>query len=486
MRNARFGVFALLAIGLVAACPSSSLGQDGASEAEKAAAEAVAARERAVKAAEEALVAEQKAQRAKRRELERDLSAQEDALDAARAAGDKAATAAAEAEIRVISGKLAALYGFGGRAARKPVAPRAPFRPDEGLPADAARPGATDSVPSALDWLARHQSPGGSWDCDGFEAQCADGKCPGPGGPLFDPGVSALATLAFLGSGETHLTPRHGPVVRNALKYLKGIQDAEGCFGPRTSNHFTYNHAMAALAMAEAYGLTNSPLFRESAQKGADFAQMCRNPYLAWRYGVKPQDNDTSVTGWMVMALKSARVAGLDVDDAAFEGALAWLEKVTEPEYGRAGYTARGNGPARPQELMDAFPSDRSESMTAEAAVTRFHCGQTTGDAILRKGIDLVGRTPPAWDRDAGTIDFYYWYFGTLATFQAGGDDWKRWSGALDTALRPHQRGADSGCARGSWDPVDPWGAEGGRVYSTAVNALSLEVCDRYAKVEGR
>jgi hypothetical protein len=312
-----------------------------------------------------------------------------------------------------------------------------------------------------------------------------EGKCPGSGGPLFDPGLSGLATLAFLGAGETHQSAKHGDPVRNALKYLKGIQDAEGCFGPRTSNHFTYNHAMASLAMSEAFALTQSPLFRDSAQKGADFIQQCRNPYLAWRYGVRPQDNDTSVTGWMVAALRSAKTAGLAVDDACFDGALAWLDKVTEPEHGRAGDTARGNGPSRPQELMGAFPADRSESLTAEAVLTRFHCGQGAENEMLRKGLELCLRTPPSWDVQGGSIDFYYWYFGSLANFKAGGDYWRRWSAGLKDSVVAYQRGADSGCARGSWDPVDPWGAEGGRVYGTAVNTLTLEVYYRYAKVAG-
>jgi len=98
--------------------------------------------------------------------------------------------------------------------------------------------------------------------------------------------------------------------------------------------------------------------------------------------------------------------------------------------------------------------------------------------------IDLIGRTPPVWS-DEGGIDFYYWYFGTAACFQAGGDAWRRWNDAVGAALLPHQRGEESGCARGSWDPVDPWGPEGGRVYSTSVGALCMEMKARYDRVFG-
>jgi hypothetical protein len=365
--------------------------------------------------------------------------------------------------------------GVGGNASGgPPFGQRRPTLKD-GIPKPT-----TTATTSGLDWLVRHQSPSGCWDCDGFEANCRSGKCGGPGGPLFDPGVSGLSMLAFLGHGDTHKSGDYKVTVRQGIKYLKGIQDAEGCFGPRTSNHFTYNHAIAALAMAEAYGMTQSVVLKASAQNGINFIHQCQNPYLAWRYGVRPQDNDTSVTGWMVMALKSAALAGLEVDPAALDGARAWMDKVTEPEYGRAGYTARGNGPARPQELMDRFPADKSESLTAVAILTRIFCGAKPGDEMVAKGAELCSRSLPVWDEAAGTVDFYYWYYGTLAMFQVGGEKWKRWNDAMTTSIVAHQRMDPTDDRRGSWDPVDPWSAEGGRVYSTAVNTLNLEVYYRY------
>ncbi|MHC4822014.1 MAG: prenyltransferase/squalene oxidase repeat-containing protein [Planctomycetota bacterium] len=339
---------------------------------------------------------------------------------------------------------------------------------------------ATDA---GLEWLSNHQAPHGAWDCDGFQARCKKNICGGHGKSLYDVGVSGLSLLAFLGAGETHRAGSYKHVVRNGLKYLKGSQDAEGCFGARTSNHFTYNHGIAALAMAEAYGMTMSPLFKSSAQNGINFVTKCQNPYLAWRYGVKPQDNDTSVTGWMVMALKSGKMAGLDVDPDSFEGAVRWLDKVTEPEYGRAGYTARGNGPARPQELMDKFPTDKSESLTAVAVLSRIFCGADEKDEYVRKGADLMLRSLPVWDEASGSIDHYYWYYGTLAMFQVGGKHWEAWKTAMEPSILENQHLKQGDDRYGSWDPVGPWGPDGGRVYSTAVNVLNLEVYYRYERV---
>jgi len=340
------------------------------------------------------------------------------------------------------------------------------------------------AVDLGLEWLKNHQDPDGYWDCDGFMEQCLGNQCGGPGNALYDPGVSGLALLAFLGAGETHKHGRYKKTVRKGLKYLKQVQDPEGCFGPRTTNHFTYNHAIGALAMAEAYALTASPLFKQSAQQAIDFIHKAQNPYLAWRYGVRPQDNDSSVTGWMIMAVKSAKAAGLRVDQACFDGTLAWIEKATEPEYGRVGYTSRGTGPARPQSLMDKFPADKSESLTAVGILARIFIGEDPRQSeIIQKGTDLCLKALPVWDETSGSIDMYYWYYGTLALFQVGGDAWKSWNTAMKSEIIDHQH--KENCEKGSWDPVGPWGSEGGRVYSTAVCVMCMEVYYRYGQVFG-
>ena len=87
------------------------------------------------------------------------------------------------------------------------------------------------------------------------------------------------------------------------------------------------------------------------------------------------------------------------------------------------------------------------------------------------------------WDEAKGSIDMYYWYYGTLAMFQMGGEHWERWNKNLKNVVIDNQ--IKEGCTEGSWDPKDPWGDEGGRVYSTALMTLCLEVYYRYPKVFG-
>lgn len=347
------------------------------------------------------------------------------------------------------------------------------------------------AVDLALEWLKNHQSPDGRWDADGFDAQCKLNKCSGPGESVYDPGLSGLALLCFLGAGETHQSGSYKETVKEGLKYLKNIQDTEGCFGPRTSQHFQYNHMCASLAMTEAYGLTQSVLFKDSAQRGINFIHQSQNPYLAWRYGVRDGDNDSSVTGWAVMALKSGIMAELEVDKGAFVGALAFIDKMTEPEFGKVGYQQRGGPPARTTAMQDRFPAQESEALTAVGVLTRIFChasGDTDAikkDEFIVKGSELMLKKLPKWDTDAGTIDFYYWYYGSLAMFQVGDTYWKKWNEAMQKAIIEHQRTEEGRDEKGSWDPEDPWSPEGGRVYSTALNCLCMEVYYRYGRVIG-
>ena len=361
-----------------------------------------------------------------------------------------------------------------------------------------------EAVLGGLRWLAAHQSEDGSWEAAGFDKWCDAKPNPGvkpdgAGKAMYDPGVTGLALCAFLGAGYSNRGAHEfAKVVRKGLQYLKQVQDPEGCFGHRTTPHYVYNHAFASLAMLEAFGMTQSPVFKGSAQAALNFIALARNPYFVWRYGVKPGDNDMSVTGAMAMVIKSARLINeharkrgadqpLVIDEESFDGVRAWIDKMTDPDYGRAGYISRGQGPARPQELVDRFPPDRSESMTAVAVLLRIFSGENPSHSdVIQKGVSLMQRLPPSWNMNDGSIDMYYWYYASLALYQVGGDAWATWERALDQAVLKSQRQDGSHCSfKGSWDPVDPWGPDGGRVYSTALMTLCAEVTNRYDRAFG-
>ncbi len=361
-----------------------------------------------------------------------------------------------------------------------------------------------DAVMDALLWLKAHQSPDGRWEAEGFDRWCDDkpnaGERPtGRGKSMYDVGATGLALCAYLGAGYTH-RGKHPfrKTVSRGLRYLKNVQDPEGCFGARAGPNYIYNHATASLAMVEAYGMTTSPILKTSAQRCLEFIGLSRNPYFAWRYGVKPGDNDSSVTGWMMMALKSAKLvneyeqekgrpASLSVDDGAFDGIRSWLDKMTDPDYGRVGYITRGSGPARPKALVDRFPGEKSESMTAVGLLARLFMGEDPRKSqVMQKHANLLRNLPPTWNTADGSIDMYYWYYGALAMFQMGGKDWKVWKKGLEKAVVDTQRKDTDYCLyKGSWDPVGPWGPDGGRVYSSAMLARCFQLVHRSDRVPG-
>ncbi len=344
------------------------------------------------------------------------------------------------------------------------------------------------AVAWGLDWLKRHQDPRGFWSCAGFSNLCESNKCDGGGDNAHDVGVTGLALLAFLGSGNTADSGKYKAVVRRGLRYLLGVQDGEtGCFGEIGSHEtFLYDHALATLAITEGYGLSKWPILKEPAQKGIDFIHATRNPYKAWRYAYPPDgNNDTSVTGWMVMCLKSAEDFGLKIDKAALDGAKLFLDEMTSDDSCRTGYISKGGWSAREPGMNERWPEQKTEAMTAVAMLCRIFLGEEPETSpALRGGADLLRKQLPRWDEEEGTIDFYYWYYGSYSMFQMGGADWNKWQAKMLDAVVERQR--EDGDEKGSWDPqFDPWGHRGGRVYSTAIMTLCLEVYYRYDRVLG-
>ena len=103
----------------------------------------------------------------------------------------------------------------------------------------------------------------------------------------------------------------------------------------------------------------------------------------------------------------------------------------------------------------------------------------------MARPAEVLAAKPPQWRKDHkwSWVDHYYWYYGTHAMYQVGGGPWDQWSRAIQDAVIPKQR-AD-GNFKGSWDPDDAWGMDGGRVYSTAILVLTLEAYYRYSRIRG-
>jgi hypothetical protein len=83
----------------------------------------------------------------------------------------------------------------------------------------------------------------------------------------------------------------------------------------------------------------------------------------------------------------------------------------------------------------------------------------------------------------ANRVDFYYDYYATLALYQHQGPIWREWNENLKEVYVTLQK--ISGDQKGSWDPKGPHMNTGGRVISTGLAVLSLEVYYRLLPMYG-
>lgn len=345
------------------------------------------------------------------------------------------------------------------------------LRVGEGRALAARQMGATQeseaAVEAALQWLAANQSEDGRWDADMHGAGREDkvlGHDRGGAGAKADTAVTALALLAFLGAGHTHLEGAYRTNVQHGLEFLMRTQRPDGDLsGDAEFFARMYCHGMASLAMSEALALTGDRRLRPFVERGVAFSLACQHPTNGgWRYQ-KGDLGDMSQFGWQVMALKSAELAGISIPRTTREGMQRFLRSATSGIHGGLASYRSGERASR--------------TMTAEALACRYFLDGPPGPNLRREAVGFVMEEPP----HDGLANYYYWYYATLALFQAQDENWHSWNTALQHQLLSRQH--HDGAAAGSWDPNSLWGGYGGRVYTTATACLCLEVYYRYLPI---
>ncbi len=348
--------------------------------------------------------------------------------------------------------------------------------------------GTERAVEMGLDYLARHQFPDGHWSLHELP-EGVEYDDPGLGMSKSDTAATGLALLSYLGTNYTHREGKYRTVVDRGIGWLVHNQEDNGDLFTKnggTKAVLFYSHGIATIALCEAYGMTRDPDLREPARKAIDFLIKSQHPaHGGWRYHVDGQgrstETDTSVTGWQLMALKSAQMAGLDVPEESFARIGDWLDlaeaktddgRYVYHPYARDSATRVGNHGGQP-----------SKAMTAEAMLMRMYLGGGRNDAKLIEGADYLKDNLPAIGTSTRSLrDCYYWYYATQAMFQMQGDYWTAWNDRLRPMFESSQE--QTGSMAGSWHPNAPvrdaWGHAGGRHYVTAMHLLMLEVYYRH------
>ncbi len=323
------------------------------------------------------------------------------------------------------------------------------------------------AVLAGLQWLARNQvktgRQSGSWSLSGPYRDGVPDDMDNP------PAATAMALLAFQGAGITHKKGKFKQNVIRAWDWLLKEQDSDGnFFHEGAMNHRFYTQAMATIAICELYGMTKDEKYRKPAELAVGYCLNSQSSLGGWRYS--PQaDSDVSVTGWVVMALQSARMAGLDVPEDHFRRIERYLDKVQRSDGSRYPYQ-------RGMEIRLA--------MTAEALLIRQYLGWPRDHPALIDGVEWITSPGNLVNYERGR-DVYYWYYATQVAHHMEGEYWKRWNNVMRQVL-PEQQ-VKHGRERGSWDPKRPthdqWAPHGGRLYVTCLSIYMLEVYYRHLPI---
>jgi hypothetical protein len=312
--------------------------------------------------------------------------------------------------------------------------------------------------------MSRHQDEDGSWSLAGFH-RAGDCNCDGRGTVGHKSPGTALAMLPFLGAGQTHLAGKYRGNVARGLRWMLDNQKDDGDLrAGANGQEGMYTHGQATIVLCEAFAMTGDEQLREPAQKAIDFIVRAQYNDGGWRYtpGPKSQRGDMSVVGWQLMALQSARAAGLAVPDETLGMADLFLDKC-ETRGGLYGYQPK-NAP--------------KPAMTAEALLCRMYLGWTKEQPGLLQGIEYLSEDHPP---SSGEPNIYYWYYGTQTMHHFGGKEWQRWNLKMRDILCDTQR--TDGHAAGSWDPRGEHSSQGGRLYMTSLAVCSLEVYYRHLPI---
>ena len=254
------------------------------------------------------------------------------------------------------------------------------------------------AVRRGLEWLARNQRADGSWSLLGPYDD---------GAPKYyecEAAATAMALLAFQGDGNTHIDGKYQKNVAKAWNWLLKQQDAAGCFFQTGGVNFRfYTQGQCTIAICELYGMTKDTKFKPPAQLAVNYCLRSQSPEGGWRYSPNI-DNDVSVTGWILMALQSAKMAGLSVPDEKLQNIGKFLDSVAVQGGSRYPYQKDG---------------DIRRSITAEALLMREYLGWKRTDQRLVDGVNWI-TSPENLIDFKNNRDVYYWYYASQAARHFG------------------------------------------------------------------
>ena len=271
-------------------------------------------------------------------------------------------------------------------------------------------------------------------------------------------GITALCALAFMADGHLPDRGKYGLEVRRALEFVLDNATETGMLAAETSHGPMYGHGFATLFLGEIYGMNPSDeRVRDALGRAIQLIINSQNDEGGWRYNPVPYDADISVTICEIMALRSARNAGIKIPRTTIDKAVEYVRKCQNSDGGFR-YMAQSGGSAWPR--------------TAAGVASLFYAGIYEDEAI-EKGLDFLQRTAMPGGGGPGHAHFFYGhYYAVQAMYLAGGEWWERWWPAIRDELIRRQS------SDGSWHDHQI-----GQSYATAMAMIVLQMPKRYLPI---
>jgi hypothetical protein len=305
-------------------------------------------------------------------------------------------------------------------------------------------PELVESVSRGLDYLRSLQNEDGSFGRGRYSRHVA---------------IASLAGIAFLADGHVPGRGEYGEVVSRALQFVLSNSTETGLLAAENSHGPMYGHGFATLFLGEFYGMNpDDAQVRDALTRAVALIVNTQNDEGGWRYNPVPFDADISVTISQIMALRSARNAGIKVPKDTIDRAVEYVRHCQNPDGGFK-YMAQAGGSAWPR--------------TAAGVASLFYAGIYDDESITR-GLDYLTRNAlPGTDNPMAQAHYFYGhYYSVQAMYLAGGTYWATWWPAIRQELLDRQ------------DPNGAWqDNQINSAYSTAMALIILQMPKRYLPI---
>lgn len=258
-----------------------------------------------------------------------------------------------------------------------------------------ATPGSLDrkadiAIKKGLKYLASVQNEEGTW---GRENRI---------------GITALALIAFMIDGHFPGEEPYGQCMDRGLDALLR-ENKLGMNGFMGTN--MYSHGLATLALSELWGQTDRDNeIRDALRAAVDVILRAQSEAGGWRYDPVPSDADVSVTAMQLLALASARQAGILVPNTTINRAIRFVQMCREETSGGFSYMA-GRG-------------DPGVARSAAAVFSLMMCGEHDSHYV-KDGIAYLMENTSQSDRFR--FFCYAHYYFALVMYVSGEENHKRW-----------------------------------------------------------